>query len=335
MLAIKNLAIGPGQISHTFQPGKISVILGNNGAGKSTFARLITGLSPVRRGSILLNGADIIPTPVRNRDIALVFQEFVNYPSLSCFENIASPLRARNTPEHELRPEVEALARTLKLETLLERLPEALSGGQQQRLAIARALAKKASVLLLDEPLVNLDYKLRESLLVELKILLHERNCVVIYTSSDTAEAFAVGDEILLLDKGSILQAGDPMFLMNNPGSLAAADLMADPGINSVQATLVDGRLNTRGNSAGQRTYAVRPDHLQLQPHDKNCVRFTATTLFSESNGSDTYLHMRLPFDESFSNQAPVWVAHLSGHHDFIPGDNMQMYISGQDLKVF
>jgi len=311
------------------------VLLGNNGAGKSTFTRLISGLSPIKQGKIVLNDQNITNAPVRNRDIALVFQEFVNYPSLNCYENIASPLRAQKKPEAIIRNEVEALAETLKLSEFLERMPEALSGGQQQRLAIARALAKKATVLLLDEPLVNLDYKLRESLLVELKQLLHERNCIVIYTSSDTAEAFAVADEILLFDKGDILQTGDPIELMNHPNSLAAADLMADPGINSVRARLKNGTLSMESGESSFSTYAVRPDHLHLDSVTQDEVCINAITLFSESNGSDTYLHIQLASNKCNSDPAPVWIAHLSGHHDFSSGQSVELYIAAQDLKVF
>jgi len=283
----------------------------------------------------VLNDTDITNAPVRDRDIALVFQEFVNYPSLNCYENIASPLRAQKTPEATIQREVEVLAETLKLTEFLKRLPEALSGGQQQRLAIARALAKKATVLLLDEPLVNLDYKLRESLLVELKQLLHERNCIVIYTSSDTAEAFAVADELLLFDGGNILQTGDPIQLMNHPNSLAAADLMADPGINSVRATLIHGTLSIESGQSSLSTYAVRPDHLRLNPVSEDEVCINAITLFSENNGSDTYLHMQIPSNKSIPDPAPLWVAHLSGHHDFITGKNIKLYVSSQDLKIF
>lgn len=335
MLVIEKLAIGPGQFSHKFHPGRISVFLGNNGAGKSTFTRLITGLSTVNQGEILLNDSNITHAPVRTRDIALVFQEFVNYPSMNCYENIASPLRAQRTPEAVVRREVEALAETLKLSEFLERMPEALSGGQQQRLAIARALAKKASVLLLDEPLVNLDYKLRESLLIELKQLLHERNCIVIYTSSDTAEAFAVADELLLFENGNILQSGDPIQLMNHPVSLAAADLMADPGINSVQAQLQQDTLQMESGHSGLSTYAVRPDHLHLHPESEGEICIRAVTLFSENNGSDTFLHMQLPLGQNKTGIEPVWVAHLSGHHDFKPGENINMYVAVQDLKKF
>ena len=341
MLAIENLAVGSGLFSHEFQPGRIGVILGNNGAGKSTLTRLITGLSPVRHGKISLSGADITDAPVRHRDIALVFQEFVNYPSLTCFENIASPMRAQGIANNVVESEVKALAETLQLSEFLKRMPEALSGGQQQRLAIARALAKKAQVLLLDEPLVNLDYKLRESLLIDLKQLLHDRNCIVIYTSSDTSEAFAVADELVLLEQGSVLQAGDPMHLMQNPASVVCADLMADPGINQVKGLLSDGLLKLDGIDARSSIFAVRPDHLHLTPLAKDNVRFNAHTLFSESNGSDTYLHMSLE-PQLLANNMPaihssqaVWVAHFQGHHNFIPGEAIELYISAQDLKAF
>ena len=175
-LSLENISKTVGGERHlididlTLEPGTINVVLGHTGAGKTSLLRMIAGLDRPTGGTIRQGGADITRKLARERSVALVYQQFINYPSLTVRENIASPLRLRGVRDHE--PRVRELARMLRIEELLGRLPGELSGGQQQRVAIARALAKGAEIVLLDEPLVNLDYKLREDLRDELRALL-------------------------------------------------------------------------------------------------------------------------------------------------------------------
>ena len=320
--------------SHRFARGALTVVLGRNGAGKTSLARMICGLPTPAGGTLTLDGQEITQTSPRERSVALVFQEFVNYPSLSVFDNIASPLKARNAADIKTR--VNELAGMLALSDLLDRLPDALSGGQRQRLAIARALAKDADVLVLDEPFVNLDYKLRESLAEELLSLLAATDKVVLYTSSDPHEALSLADEVVLLHNGQKLQAGPPLQILQAPATLLAADLMCDPGVNVVDARVVGENLSLgedavrikapnllRGRDGAFRL-AVRPDNLAPEASG---LSFPATVLLTETNGSDTYAHLEVAGIE--------WVAQFDGLRRFKEGEVIDVGVEINDLMVF
>ena len=181
---------------------EITVFFGENRAGKTDLCRFIAGLPSPASGSVHLNGEAITEIPVRQRSVAYVTQAFVNYPNLTVAQNIAVPMPTRNADR------VREIAGTLQIDDFLTRFPHELSGGQQQRLAIARALASDADVLVMDEPLVNLDFKLREALTVELRSLLAEQSTVVVYTSSDKRDAFSMADELVLQNNGHFFRIG-------------------------------------------------------------------------------------------------------------------------------
>lgn len=266
--------------SHSFVPGEISVVLGANQSGKTDLCRLIAGLNTRASGDVTLNGESLGHRGPRDRPVSMVYQAFVNYPNLTVFENIASPLRADKTNGSALAGTVRALAEKLRIETLLERLPSELSGGQQQRVAIARALAQDAKVLLLDEPLVNLDFKLREALEVELRELLKATSTVVVYTSSDPRDAFNLGDHLLLLAEGQKIQSGAPLDVYKNPGCINAMALLADPDINRFYRD--------------DALYAVRPEHLKVTTVDAlppEYVGFDMQVTAYETNGDESFVH--------------------------------------------
>jgi glycerol transport system ATP-binding protein len=176
--------------SVSLAPGEINVLLGPTLSGKTTLMRLIAGLDKPSEGRVIADGVDVTGVPVRERHLAMVYQQFINYPSMSVFENIASPLRiAGKLNEQQIRERVHAMAERLHISAYLERSPAALSGGQQQRCALARALIKEAGLLLLDEPLVNLDYKLREELRRELSDLFSTGSTTVVYATTEPLEA--------------------------------------------------------------------------------------------------------------------------------------------------
>ncbi len=309
------LAAGAKPLDHVFRPGRIAVVLGRNRSGKTRLCRLLAGLEPAGNGRIMLDGVDITQAPPGQRPVSLVYQSFVNYPTLSVEENIASPLRARGVPARERCRQVEALAAKLHIAELLDRRPAQLSGGQQQRLAIARALAKDARVVVLDEPLVNLDFKLRESLELELRGLLQEAGIVVVYTSSDPRDAFNLGDEVLLLGDHEPVQAGLPLDVYQHPVSIAAADLMSDPGVNLLRYA--------------DRHLAIRPEHLHVSPHGPDDRAFDAELLTVETNGSETYLHCRV--------EDAHWVVKLEGLLDETrqPGEELRLYAEPHSLMEF
>ena len=189
-------------------PGGINVLLGATLAGKTTLLRIMAGLDRPTAGRILDGDRDLTGVPVRQRNVAMVYQQFINYPSLPVYENIASPLRVARKSEAEIRTRVTQIAETLRLGPFLSRYPAELSGGQQQRTALARALAKDAGLLLLDEPLINLDYKLREELRAELTQLFAGGRTTVVYATTEPFEALQLGGHTILLAEGRVLQLG-------------------------------------------------------------------------------------------------------------------------------
>ncbi|MGE5147191.1 MAG: ABC transporter ATP-binding protein, partial [Candidatus Eiseniibacteriota bacterium] len=189
--------------------GTFNVVLGPTQAGKTSLLRLLAGLDRPSTGTILEDGKDVTALDVRKRNIAMVYQEFVNYPSFTVYENIAAPLRrGRRLSSAEIDTKVRATAEMMRIERLLRRLPSELSGGQQQRVALARALVKEAPLLLLDEPLVNLDYKLREELRSEIRQIFRRGTTTVVYATTEPQEALLFGGNVIVLDAGRVLQFG-------------------------------------------------------------------------------------------------------------------------------
>lgn len=315
------LADDASPLHHSFRGGSICVVLGRNHSGKTRLCRMLSGLDPIGAGSLLLDGQDIGRLPPQRRPVALVFQSFVNYPNLTVADNIASPLRARRVARNTITERVRALAEQMRIDDLLGRHPHQLSGGQQQRVAIARALAKDARVLVMDEPLVNLDFKLRESLEVELRDLLHREQRIVVYATSDPRDAFNLGDDVLLLNDHQMVQAGPPLDVYEHPATVEAADLMSDPGVNRWQES---GML-----------YCVRPEQLAVTSSGADEVSFSGEPLSAETNGSETYLHCRV--------RGEHWVARLDGLPDQLPlpsaekwaGASLSLYAPRQAVHAF
>lgn len=311
------LAEGAQAFNHTFAAGSISVVLGRNRSGKTQLCRLLAGLAPLREGRVHLDDEEIGELAPGKRPVALVYQSFVNYPNMTVAQNIASPLRAKGASRRELRARVADLAGQLGIGELLERHPRQLSGGQQQRVAIARALAKDARVLVLDEPLVNLDFKLREAFEAELRGMLRATDLIVLYTTSDPRDAFNLGDEVLLLNDHQLVQSGVPLAVYQAPQSSVAADLMSDPGLNSWYR---DGVL--RG---------VRPEHLEVRSDSADDVVFAAVVLGVETNGSETYLHCRV--------EGEHWVARvdglLAGPQALRPGETIELFATADAVLTF
>ena len=302
------LKAGCRPISHAFQPGRISVVLGRNHSGKTWLTRVVAGLEAPVAGELFMHGEPQSGIPPGDRSVALVYQAFVNYPNWTVFQNLASPLKAARRPEAEIRVRVTDIAEKLQLSPLLDRYPQALSGGQQQRLAIGRALAKSAEVLVMDEPLVNLDYKLREALQLELRSLLHELGMSVIYTTSDPRDAFALADELLLISDHELLQTGAPLSLYQSPDSVASADLMSDPRTNRWQD--------------GGKLKLIRPEHLYLEQTAADDLAFPMEVLGNETNGSETFLHCRV----AAGTEQAHWVARLAGLVALAPGEQHRLF---------
>ena len=212
------------------RPGAVTVLLGATQAGKTSLMRIMAGLDVPSTGQVLIDGVNVAGVPVRERNVSMVYQQFINYPSMTVFDNIASPLKLRGEPNYKQR--VTELAEKLHIDMFLNRLPAELSGGQQQRVALARALAKGAPLMLLDEPLVNLDYKLREELRDELTALFALGNSTVVYATTEPGEALLLGGYTAVMDAGELLQYGPTAEVFHQPSSVRVAKAFSDPPMN-------------------------------------------------------------------------------------------------------
>lgn len=290
-------------ISLEFEPGSRNVILGRTLAGKTSLLRIMAGLDRPTRGKILIDGQDVTGVSVRKRSVAMVYQQFINYPSLTVYKNIASPLKIAGVKKGEIDRRVRRTAEMLHIEEMLDRLPTELSGGQQQRVAIARALIGDAELLLLDEPLVNLDYKLREELRVELHDIFEERKAIVVYTTTEPTEALMLGGNIAVIDEGRILQTGPTPEVYHNPATTKVAEVCSDPPINFLKGTIKGGSVRMGRNIEmplehhvkslmdGDYMFGVRSNHLFLARNGKEDVEIPARVELAEINGSETFIH--------------------------------------------
>ncbi len=287
------------------EPGSFHVLLGRTRAGKTSLLRVLAGLDKPTSGTVRVDGTDVTHVDVRHRDVAMVYQQFVNYPSLTVYETIASPLRLAGRLEpRALDRRVRDTAAALRLEPYLRRLPAELSGGQQQRTAMARALAKDASLLLLDEPLANLDYKLREELRTELRHLFHGRPAIVVYATTEPTEALLLGGRTAVLDEGRVVQTGPTLDVYHAPATERVGRVFSDPQMNlwDVERT-PDGRMrlsaevdfpasgHLRGLPPGRYRLGVRAHHVRLAPASPEDVRIPARVEVEEVSGSETLLH--------------------------------------------
>lgn len=317
MLELKNVSLTVAGECHlndinlSLMPNKINILLGATLSGKTTLMRVIAGLEKIDDGRVLLDGKDITDVSVQKRNVAMVYQQFVNYPTMTVFENIASPLVAAKKSKAEMRQRTEETAELLKLTPFLSRRPSELSGGQQQRVALARAMAKDADIVLLDEPLANLDYKLREELREELPSLFAERGVVVVYATTDPAEAMLLGDNSVALHEGKVVQTGTAVDLYHNPDNLVVAEIFSDPPLNVVSASKKDGVMSLDGGNGepplslpsvppfsqlanGQYSVAFRAHQLRDQKPEESHISFDGIVQITEITGSESFVHIRV-----------------------------------------
>jgi glycerol transport system ATP-binding protein len=327
----------------TLVPRAVTVLLGATQAGKTTLMRLMAGLDAPTRGKVLVDGVDVTGQPVRQRNVAMVYQQFINYPSMTVFDNIASPLKLRGGGDKAaIARRVEELAARLHIEAFLQRLPAELSGGQQQRVALARALAKQAPLMLLDEPLVNLDYKLREELRDELSQLFASGESTVVYATTEPTEALLLGGHTAVLDAGELLQYGPTAEVFHHPRSIRVARAFSDPPMNLLAATAsgahitLPGRggapavtLGVPGLAAGQDvpvTVGIRANALRMQSRGGD-VELTGLVELAEISGSDSFVHVDTGVGEL--------VAQLSGVHAFELGSSVVLALDPAQVHVF
>ncbi len=319
--------------------GTLSVLLGPTLSGKTSIMRLLAGLDRPTSGRVLVDGKDATGVDVRKRSVAMVYQQFINYPSLSVYENIASPLRVQGKPRAEVESRVRDAARLLKLEPYLDRTPLQLSGGQQQRTAIARALVKGADLVLLDEPLANLDYKLREELRTELPRIFETSGAIFVYATTEPSEALLLGGRSICMWEGKVLQAGDTANVYRRPDTLRVAQVFSDPPLNIVGIEKHNGTVQYAGGikapasglyaalSDGPYRVGFRAHQLEVANGIAGRHAFSAEVSVTEITGSESFVHLK----RGDSN----WVAVLQGVHEFAPGDTLDAVLDPDDLFVF
>ncbi|MBX3567737.1 MAG: ABC transporter ATP-binding protein [Rhizobiaceae bacterium] len=270
----------------TVKDGEFVVLLGPTGAGKTTTLRLIAGLERPDAGSIHIGGHDATALEPSARDVAFVFQQYSLYPHLTVYENLAFPLRspARRWPEADIRRRVEEIARLVRIHHKLENRSTRLSGGEMQRVAIGRALVRKPSIFLMDEPLSSLDAKLRGELRLELKRIQAELGATVLYVTHDQIEAMTMADRIGILDEGRLVQIGTPRSIYTTPANLHVAARLGQPAINLLPA----GLLPDGGAPAGTRTIGARTEHLTIE----KAAGGDGTVDWVEHLGDQNHLHV-------------------------------------------
>ncbi|ANN77531.1 ABC transporter ATP-binding protein [Bordetella flabilis] len=315
-------------------PGSMTVLLGATQAGKTSLMRIMAGLDRPTQGAVRVDGADVTRVPVRQRNVAMVYQQFINYPSMTVFDNIASPLRLRGAGQVPER--VKAMAARLHIDHLLDRYPAELSGGQQQRVALARALVKDAPLVLLDEPLVNLDYKLREELREELSGLFSEGRSTVVYATTEPGEALLLGGYTAVLDAGELLQYGPTAEVFHRPASLRVARAFSDPPMNLFPARragsgfALEGGLDVPRDLPGREgevmTAGLRAGALRLDERP-GCVALAGEVKLAELSGSDTFVHA--------STAAGDVVAQLTGVHRFGLRERIRLYFDPAQTYAF
>ena len=325
-------------MSLTLEKGSLYVLLGATLSGKTSLMRLMAGLDKPTSGEILMNGQSVLKTPVQKRNIAMVYQQFINYPGFTVYENIASPLRVAGVNKKAIDIQVREAADLMKLTPYLDRGVLNLSGGQQQRTALARALVKGAELVLLDEPLANLDYKLREELRIELPRIFAEAGAIFVYATTEPQEALLLGGRTVTLREGSVTQFGKTIDVYNNPTNLETAQTFSDPPMNvipmqkrGVDFTFSDCQVSCPkdllGLPDGAYNIGIRPHHLMLNQSEATTLKIQAPVSSTEISGSETFIHV--------SQDELKLVVLTHGVHRVGIGDHIDIYLDPSKFFIF
>ena len=343
-LELRKIQLRVGAETHIYETdlvleeGRFNILLGTTLAGKTSLMRLMAGLEKPTAGKVFFNGQDVTGVPVQKRSVAFVYQQFINYPNFSVYDNIASPLRVQGKSRAEIEAAVMPVAEMLKLTPMLRRQPAELSGGQQQRTALARALVKRADLVLLDEPLANLDYKLREELREELPPLFADQGATVVYATSEPTEALLLGGYTAAMHEGRVVEFGATASVYRNPASLLTSRVFSDPPINvfdfhrDASGIVVDGQNYAASGvfsslPSGQYKAGIRPHHLTLSPTSDASMELRGEVRVTEITGSESVVHARL--------HGVDWVSQNHGVHAVDPGDAVALHLHTDKALIF
>lgn len=330
------------------QDGELLALVGPSGCGKSTLLRLLAGLEDISAGTLKIAGRVANGLSPQERNIAMVFQDYALYPTMTVRGNLEFPLKMRKLGKDEMRRRVAWAAELLDLGEVLERLPKQLSGGQRQRVAMGRALVREPTVFLLDEPLSNLDAKLRGQVRAEIGDLQRRTGATMLYVTHDQVEAMTLGQRIAVLHQGRIQQVADPRTLYERPANAFVAGFIGSPPMNLFEAAWergADGRVCLRVNgevvaagsvpgSADRNGWAgIRPEALRLAEPDE--PGFVAVVVGVEYLGHETLLYFRPGLSHPMSAEVPAWTARLPGMHGHAPGEVVRLVAATDQVHWF
>lgn len=344
-LELKNVSMkvdGETYIYNTnlsLEKGTMNVLLGRTLSGKTTLMRIMAGLDVPTTGQIIWDGNDVTGMRVQDRKIAMVYQQFINYPTMSVYDNIAAPLKIMGKSLEEIDEAVRKTAKLMKLSNMLDRKPLELSGGQQQRCALARSLVKGSGLVLLDEPLANLDYKLREELREEIPKMFKESGAIFVYATTEPEEALLLGGNVATMWEGKITQFGETAHVYHNPRNAITAKVFSNPSMNFLKFTK-KGDFIFYGKNEERRIHdalkkvedgdyiaGFRPNHLQLNQENGHLIRFEAHLNVTEITGSETFLHMTHCDDN--------WIGLIHGVHDLEYNAKLNVYLNTRHIFIF
>jgi multiple sugar transport system ATP-binding protein len=343
-------------VSLHVEDGEFVVLVGPSGCGKSTVLRMVAGLEDVTSGIVYIGGADVTNLPPKDRDIAMVFQNYALYPHMTVAENLGFSLRIAHTPKAEARQRVTGTAHVLGLEQLLDRKPAALSGGQRQRVAMGRAIVRQPRVFLMDEPLSNLDAKLRVAMRGELTRLHQRYGTTTLYVTHDQVEAMTLGQRIAVLDRGRLQQVGTPEEVYSSPRNIFVAGFIGSPAMNLARGRLVDDpqglaltmgeqrwplpcevvarRPALRGYAGRDIVFGLRPDHFDLAG-DRPGPRLPCHAMAVESLGPERNVLFVPAFGEASTTvdtlgngeAGNLWTARLDAAAQVRTGDDIELTV--------
>ena len=330
------------------------VFVGPSGCGKSTTLRMIAGLEEISEGTVEIDGVVVNDLQPKDRGIAMVFQNYALYPHLTVFENMAFSLRLKKVPNDEVYKRVTEAAETLGITEYLTRKPRALSGGQRQRVAIGRAMVRDSKVFLMDEPLSNLDAKLRNQMRAEIILLRQKLDTTFIYVTHDQTEAMTLGDRIVIMKEGFIQQVGTPTEVFEMPNNLFVAGFIGAPAMNIIKTRLllengryyvtpfgakilVDGEkgqaLAERKVQPGEILLGVRPEHIVLAPEGENAI--PCTLLVNEMMGSELHLHVNTQDNTRLIARVPTIDLNTRERSGLVTGHKMNVSFEGKVMHFF
>jgi multiple sugar transport system ATP-binding protein len=303
--------------------GEFVVLLGPSGCGKTTTLRMLAGLESVTMGDLYIDGERINDVQTQHRDLAMVFQSYALYPHMTIADNIAYPLRVRKLPQDERTRRVRDVARMLEIEALLDRKPRQLSGGERQRVALARAIVREPRAYLMDEPLSNLDARLRVQMRGELKRLQHQLGTTTIYVTHDQAEAMTLATRVAVMKRGRLQQFDTPLNIYNRPANRFVAEFVGSPSMNFIDGKIEDGvfvndsvQILVQRPDTDQITIGIRPEHIRVfTEHQDSAI--PATVYVTELMGNETFVFLsvgnnrliaRAPAEFRAEVESRVWV---------------------------